>query len=262
MIREDFHIHSDFSDGLNTAEEMVLSAIAKGVRRMGFSEHGYAPYDLECCISREEINAYRDTVHSLAEKYRGQIEILCGIEQDIFSPEATDGFDYVIGSVHYLLLGGNYYSVDNDAGTLRWMAKEFFGGDYYALCEEYFSVVSHVVEDTDCDIIGHFDLVSKINEWEHLFDEKHPRYAAAWQHAADVLLRSGRPFEINTGAISRGYRTVPYPAPEMIAYIAQRGGTFILSSDSHRTDTLCSGFDVWEEQAKQWGARIVTLQLR
>ncbi|MBQ0005173.1 MAG: hypothetical protein KBS68_04840, partial [Clostridiales bacterium] len=94
---------------------------------------------------------------------------------------------------------------------------------------------------------GHFDLISKVNEKDHLFDEHHPRYVAAWQKAADKLLESGRPFEINTGAISRGYRTQPYPSLEMIEYLKERGASFVLASDSHNTETLCYDFDKYEK---------------
>ena len=50
-------------------------------------------------------------------------------------------------------------------------------------------------------------------------------------------------FEINTGAISRGYRTVPYPSADQIAYIRSKGGVLILSSDSHAAGTICYDFE-------------------
>ena len=95
---------------------------------------------------------------------------------------------------------------------------------------------------THCDIVGHFDLIRKFNRDGALFDEHHPRYTAARDRAIQALCSRGALFEINTGAISRGYRTVPYPNREMIDYIRQRGGSFLLSSDSHRADTLCYDF--------------------
>ena len=61
-------------------------------------------------------------------------------------------------------------------------------------------------------------------------------------------MQEGVPFEINTGAISKGYRTEPYPAKNIRDYIRQQGGRFILSSDSHRTDTLCYGFEEYEAE--------------
>ena len=98
------------------------------------------------------------------------------------------------------------------------------------------------------DIIGHFDLISKFNEAGALFDEADPRYIAASRAAADALLKTGKPFEINTGAISRGYRTAPYPSKALRDYIRQKGGSFLLSSDSHAKESLCCGFDMLESE--------------
>ena len=65
----------------------------------------------------------------------------------------------------------------------------------------------------------------------------------AWKKAADILLEYGIPFEINTGGISAGFRTDAYPSKTMRDYLKARGAKFIMSSDSHRIDTLCFGFD-------------------
>jgi len=35
----DYHMHTTLSDGQNTHEEMVLSAIDKGLEEIGFSDH-------------------------------------------------------------------------------------------------------------------------------------------------------------------------------------------------------------------------------
>lgn len=238
----DFHVHTSFSDGANTPDEMVRAAIAMGLTELGFSDHAYTGFDRSCCIPEERIEEYKRTISALKEKYRGQIRILCGIEQDYYSETDTAGYDYVIGSVHYVKAGDCFLSVDDTPQIQQSAVETWFGGDYYAFAERYFELVGDVAEKTHADIIGHFDLISKFIEQEPLFDEHHPRYVRAWQQAADRLIPYGKPFEINTGAISRGYRTVPYPNPDMIDYIRQRGGTFLLSSDSHRADTLCYDF--------------------
>ena len=74
----------------------------------------------------------------------------------------------------------------------------------------------------------------------------HPRYVAAWQYAVDELLIYDIPFEINTGAISRGYKTQPYPSADMIAYIREHGGRFVLSSDAHSADNVAYQFEKYE----------------
>ena len=155
------------------------------------------------------------------------------------------------------------------------------------LAELYFDTVSSIVESTDCDIIGHFDLITKFTEgWgfgpagnvvsrarcgaaefiSDLFDTSDERYIAAWKKAIDrifddcaeryrkgyrnrleklgILEAGDKPvFEINTGAISKGYRTAPYPSADQIAYIKDKGGVLILSSDSHAAGTICSGVE-------------------
>ena len=99
-----------------------------------------------------------------------------------------------------------------------------------------------VIARTHADLIGHFDLITKYNEKNALFDEESPRYLDAAFSALDALLETGRPFEVNTGAISRGYRSRPYPALPLLRRIAQKGGRVVLSSDSHSAKTLCAHF--------------------
>ena len=83
-------------------------------------------------------------------------------------------------------------------------------------------------------------------EQDPAFDTNHPRYIKAWQKAADELLKTGKPFEVNTGAISRGYRTAPYPAKEIRNYIREHGGKLIMSSDAHAKENIAFRFDEWE----------------
>lgn len=248
-VKTDLHTHTRYCDGKNTPEEMARAALELGLDCLGFSGHGTAPYDADCCMTREGAAAYRGELAALRERYAGRLLILCGVEQDYWSEESTENYDYVIGSVHYVNLNGTMLCVDNTPEIARAAVEEHFGGDWYALAEAYFETVARVAEKTDCDIIGHFDLISKFNEREGFFDERHPRYTAAWQAAVDRLLPCGRPFEINTGAMSRHWRSEAYPAAEMRDYIRRGGGKLILSSDSHSAATLCHAFGRYEHES-------------
>ena len=240
----DYHVHTSFCDGKNTPEEMVLAAIKMGMTAIGFSGHSpLRQCGEDWCMTPEGAAEYRGEIARLKKAYAGKIRVLCGVEQDFYSETPTAGYDYVIGSVHVLQFGDEWISVDNTAQEQLDAVERFCGGDFYAFCEAYYRTVAAVAEKTDCDIIGHFDLVSKFNEGGRLFDERHPRYIAAWQEAADALLRSGKPFEINTGAIARGYRSSPYPAREIRTYLSERGGCFLPSGDAHSAEGLCFGFE-------------------
>lgn len=250
MIKCDFHMHTVFCDGKNTPEEMVLAAIGRGVECMGFSGHSYSPgdADTEIGMTDDVCRLYRNEIYRLREKYAGEIEILCGIEMDYWSENDTSPFDYIIGSVHELRVPGGRALVDYSPERQTEAIDRYFCGDPMSFAECYFETEADVAGKTGCDVIGHFDLLTKFNERYPVFDTEDPRYIRAWQAAADRLLGFGIPFEINTGAISRGWRTVPYPAPDMIEYIKNHGGRFVLSSDSHDCSTICNRFDELERR--------------
>ena len=252
----DFHTHTSYCDGNNTAAEMAAAAFAQGLKVYGFSGHGYTPYDESYCMLLSDQEAYEAEVRALAAEYAGRMEILCGVEQDCLAGTPTRDWDYVIGSVHYIDCspeGGGIVVIDETKEIWQETAEKYFGGDVYAMIERYYETVSRVVEMTGADIIGHLDLITKYNaggeggKQSALFDEGHPRYIAAWQKAVDKLLQTGALFEINTGGMTRGYRTDTYPAKPILDYIAAHGGRFILSSDSHSTDSLCSRFDKYRD---------------
>ena len=242
---KDLHMHTVFSDGKNTPEEMVQEAIRKGLETVGISDHSSGD---PCGMKLEDNTAYKAEIARLKEKYAGQIKVLCGLERDFISDDFGP-YDYVIGSVHLLTMpDGHHVSIDWTSDKQREGVEKYFGGDWYAFVEEFYATEARVVEVTKCDIIGHFDLITKFIEQDPNFDVHHPRYVKAWQQAADILLKTGKPFEINTGAISRGYRTSPYPSREIRDYIRSHGGSLILSSDSHAKETIAYRFEEYENE--------------
>jgi histidinol-phosphatase (PHP family) len=242
MILSDFHLHTTFSDGKNTPEQMVQKALELGLNKMGFSDHSPTFFDKSYCIKKENLNLYRETINDLKHKYADKIKIYCGIEQDFYSDEKTDDYDYVIGSVHYVKVSKDYIAVDESADSFKAAVSKYFDGDALSFAEAYFETVKRVLEKTNADIIGHFDLISKFND-QGLFDESDKRYIAAWKGAADELLKYKKTFEINTGAISRGYKKEPYPSKDILNYLKDNGAKFVLSSDAHSTDAICFNFD-------------------
>ena len=242
----DLHMHTTFSDGADSPEDMVQEAIRLGLKTVGISDHSSGD---PCGMTLEQSVTYRAEINRLKEQYAGQIRVLCGLERD-FLTDDFHPYDYTIGSVHWLLMAdGHRISIDWTADKLREGAETYFGGDMYALAEAYYAAEARVVEVTKCDIIGHFDLVTKFIEQDPAFDTGHPRYVRAWQQACDALLKTGKPFEINTGAMSRGYRTDAYPAAEIRRYIREHGGKLILSSDAHRKENIAFRFERFEAEA-------------
>ena len=119
MIRADFHVHTTYCDGKGTPEEMVRAAIAMGLDAVGFSGHSRTAFDESWCMSEAGTAAYRAEIARLKAAYAGRIAVYCGIEQDYLSALPAEGYDYVIGSVHWLDADGVYIPVDESAADLR-----------------------------------------------------------------------------------------------------------------------------------------------
>lgn len=245
MILGDFHVHSSFCDGKDAPETMVLGAIDRGLKKIGIVAHSYLEFDGGYTLQPEMEGEFLTEIDRLKKKYADKIEVLAGVEKDIFSTVDTAPYDYVIGSVHYLERNGSYYAVDQGEDNFVATVKACAGGDFIEAAEQYFSIVKEVVSVTKPNIIGHFDLFTKYNDGNKFFDVSNPRYVRAWKSAVDALIPSGVPFEVNTGGISRGVKKLPYPAPEIIEYIKAKGGKLILNSDAHRVENLCYEFEKW-----------------
>jgi len=253
MILEDFHVHSTYCDGKNTLEEMVRTAVDLKMTRIGFSGHAYTAFDGTYCMTKEDTLRYAEDIAELKEKYKGKIEILCGLEMDYFSEKPNIETDYLLGSVHYVKSGDIYCEVDNSEKVMISDVNTYFDGSFYAYTDAYFTLVGDVIRKTNADIIGHFDLVTKFNEGNKLFDTDNPKYVMAAKAAVDKLIPYGKPFEINTGAMSRGYRTEAYPEMQFLKYIKDKGGRVILSGDTHAAENLCYRFEEYEKVAKDMG---------
>ncbi|MBR3994847.1 MAG: histidinol-phosphatase [Clostridia bacterium] len=258
MILRDLHIHTNFCDGKKEPEEYVQASIEKGLSSIGFSVHSYVPFDPDCCIAKEQIPEYKARIGELKKKYEDRIGILCGVEQDYYSEESTDGYDYVIGSNHYFKTpGGEFLPLDLSFEVLETICDKYFYGDYLALCEDYYRVEADIPKKHRCNIIGHFDLITKFNEKFPRIDVTDERYIKAYTDAVKVLVPYNIPFEINMGAITRNYKALPYPSEEILRTIVKYGGKFILSSDAHSPCDVAFEFKKYEKWALENGAVLV-----
>ena len=259
MSFNNFHMHTTFCDGADTPEEMVRAALAAGCKEIGFSGHSWLDFDPDWTMSPEAAAAYRAEVLRLKEVYADRILIRLGVEQDYCSvADELPLYEYVIGGVHCVFKDGRYLSVDLSADALRSGIEQWYGGDAYAFVEDYYRLVGDLYEKTKCDIVAHFDLVTKFLEKEPFFDPCDPRYVRAADEALEKLIESPAWVEINTGAMSRGYRTEPYPGPRILERLGKAKKPVILSSDAHSADAVLFGFDTAMRLAEQYGLDVRT----
>ena len=241
------HTHSVFCDGKDTLETMAAAACAAGVRYFGASSHSPTPVvaDVDFVMPADSVD-YRTAVLALRERYEGRMEVLLGLEWDSLSPVDPYGYDYWIGSVHYQLYDdGRYYPSD------RAMA-EHLCEDPLSVVERYYTQVARVAAMKPT-ILGHLDLITRLNEDNCLFDEGCARYCNAALEALHTADPKETLLEINTGGMCRGYRRRPYPDQFLLREWRAMGGEIILTSDAHRAEDLIWGYDAAAEVARAAG---------
>lgn len=257
------HTHSRLCDGKDTLGSMARAAFEAGAVSFGASGHSHTPIpEDEGGVLPADMTAYRAEVLRLREEYAGKMDVLLGIELDNRADVTAEGFDYWIGSVHRLRgPDGGDYTVDWDAETLERCLRGPFAGDSERMVEHYYREVRRMAARKPT-ILGHIDLITKFNEDGGFFDEEAPRCRAAALealHAADPVETL---LEINTGAMSRGYRSIPYPALFLLKEWRSMGGQVILTADAHSAGAIVYGYAQAAELARAAGfARSVLLTL-
>lgn len=244
LNKQNLHTHTNYTDGKDTPEEVVLAAIEKGFDSIGFSEHTYLRYSLSPNqLTEDKAVLYKNEIRQLKQKYAGVIDIFCGLEYEFYSDVDSEGYDYLIGSVHYLDCESDIVSFDYGLErTLNYIQK-YFDGDGLAFAKKYYETVARMPEKKKFDIIGHFDLVTKNNEQGKFIDTSSKKYIDLGFEAIHALKGKIELFEVNTGAISRGYRTEPYPQIEFLKEFKSCGFGAIITSDCHNKDHLDCNFE-------------------
>ena len=168
-----------------------------------------------------------------------------------------------VASVHNLRTAADgYCCVDWNAEELARGRDACFGGDMEAMAEAYYAAVAEVAALRPT-ILGHVDLITKLNADNRFFDEASKRYQAAALDALHSADPAATVLEINTGAMARGYRQMPYPAQFLLKEWKRMGGKIILTADAHSADGVLYGYETaaaWAEAAGFDRAALLTVR--
>ncbi len=235
----DIHSHTKFSpDSGEEPENLVLAAISAGCKTLGFSEHldyDYVVNNMEVIMT--DVRAYFENAMRLKEKYRGKINLLCGIEFGY--DKKAEGhyteilkqypFDYVINSVH-VVKGKDCYFQPYFEGKTK---IEAYGG--------YIDNVALSVNACfDYQIIGHIGYVIR----NAPYGDNALNYSD-YKDKLDTILRdiikNNKALEINTNVREAGTVTLP-PYGIINKYYDMGGRLFTYGSDCHSAQRLCDGY--------------------
>ncbi|MBQ2375305.1 MAG: histidinol-phosphatase [Bacteroidales bacterium] len=262
-----YHSHSLFCDGKDTMEDMVLSAIDKGLHYFGFSSHSPLCFESKVALKKERVEEYLSTAKFLKEKYQDKIKLFISMEMDYINSLQENiremskeyDLDYFIGSVHFVKGKTNdkiWFIDGSNREVYDRGLEEVFGGNIREGVEAYFEQVINMVKSQRPDVVGHFDKI-KMHNNERFFSQKDKWFEDFMMQTLETIKESGSICEINTRGIYKKRCDDFYPGRDWIKKALEMKIPLTISTDCHKKDEVDLLFDDAIEYLKQIGERYV-----
>lgn len=253
-MRADVHMHCGFSNDSETRpEDMIESAIAKGLSVICFTDH----YDKDNLDWGDEaifdVESYFQKMIELQEEYRDQIDIRIGAEIGMqpYLAEyyqnfmAQHPFDFVIGSVHSVL--------EHDV-ALDFFQKHSDPEGYKIYFEEMLQDVQKI---QSYDVLGHLDYIVRYsNQGSKGFDLN--TYMDIIEEILKQVIAHGKGIEMNMSGLKYGLGA-PHPQPEIIKRYRELGGEIItVGADGHIPEHIAYDYHLADDILKSCGFKYYT----
>jgi histidinol-phosphatase (PHP family) len=233
-LKIDLHVHSNNScDSESTIDQMCQGAIVRGLSVVCFTEHvdmnhkdaGYGFF---------RYGRYSEELKLAREKYRGQLVLLKGVEfsephvyPNEFETVVKAGFDFVLGSVHWVDEFGAYWA--NDSRRLPDYPVERFFDTYY---REVLKTVR----------FGGFDSLAHIDFPKRYLLKKYEPPEILHEIVAE-LIKKGVALELNSQPIRKGYSEIN-PSIYICDLYSRLGGIRVTTgSDAHTPEDVGRDFN-------------------
>jgi histidinol-phosphatase (PHP family) len=237
MLPWDNHVHTKLckhADG--EAHAYAAAAVERGLRGLTFADHAPSPddsYDPGNRMCMHEFADYATTVAQLRQEYPDRVRF--GIEADYYEGceqflrdwLPAQGFDVVLGSVHYI----GDWAFDNPAARKGWDRIKRIDA-----WSRYFDLVARMARTRMYDVAAHLDLPKK---FEHRIPDADIRRLAA--PALDEIAAAGMSIEVNTGGLRRPVREI-YPSTMLLELARERDIPVCFGSDAHTAADVGADF--------------------
>ncbi|HHY05712.1 MAG TPA: PHP domain-containing protein [Clostridia bacterium] len=213
----DYHLHSTYSDGHSSVEEMVKAASGIGLEEICLADHG--PRNFAVGVeSAQTLLQIKEEIKALREKYTG-LQIYAGVEANIISLDGQlDVEREIIEKLDLLIAGLHSYVWPEGFGDVPWIlgnqVAKVFPLQKKWLQNANTKALVEAIYRYEPEIISHPGLKMEINIAE----------------VAKACLAKETLWEINAGHKHPGYKEV--------REIARRGVEFVVNSDAHFPESV------------------------
>jgi histidinol-phosphatase (PHP family) len=168
------------------------------------------------------------------------MDFVPGAEDRISNLLGAHGFDYVIGSVHFI----GDAAVDHP-GYDAWER----GGDPEAVWRRYFEALAEAARSGLFDVLAHPDLVKVWGRGRPL-PERDPRFF--YEPAVEAIAEAGIAVEVSTAGLRKPVGEL-YPAAAFAEMCVDAGAAFSLSADAHVPEHVGWEYATAVETMREWG---------
>jgi histidinol-phosphatase (PHP family) len=257
-VLTDYHVHlrpdedgtpaADWFTPAN-AERYRETANARGIEELGVAEH------IHRFVQALDVWTHpwwRHWAHDDIDRYcsfvREETDLKLGIEADFVAGREdrlanlleARGWDYVVGSVHFL----RDEAIDL-RGVEGWEHADIWrSNDPEKVWERYFETLGEAARTGLFDILAHPDLVKVFGS-----AAPHPGgdLRRFYERAMDGIAESDVAIEVSTAGLRKPVGEI-YPAPAFLEMCLEAGRPVALSSDAHVPDQLGHEY----ERAVEW----------
>lgn len=214
----DYHTHTYYSHGKGSIECNVKQAIARGLKCIALTDHGFAQPLMG--MTGEKLRQMRRIINDLKRKYDGQIEILLGVEANVVSMDGRiDVPDKYLPMLDILAVGLHRAVLTTSQGYywhIKWAlnASSVMKSMKTRLARDCTEAFTHAMDRYDVDILTHPGYC----------------YPIQMEQLADAAKRTGTAIEINS---SHGL-----PGADALKLALARGVDFSIGSDAHRPERV------------------------
>ena len=204
-----------------TDEEYIIKAIAEGVKLLGFSDHAPMNYGgsyiCDYKMLPSELAEYCESLISLRERYKGQIDIRIGLEAEYYPDLWEDSLRlWSSYPIDYLILGQHYM------GKEELLDRTIYKSDDKARLTEYVNTIIEGVNTGKFTYVAHADILNYVGD-DEFFRAESARLISA-------ITKAGMPLEYNLLGMVEGRN---YPNRLFWEEAARLGAKTVLGCDSH-----------------------------
>jgi histidinol-phosphatase (PHP family) len=232
----DYHIHTGLcghADG--EVGEYCSAARKKQLPEICFTDHAPNPdgYDPAHRMRLDQFPLYRDAITEWRD--HDALRVVFGVEADYYegcerfleSWLLEQGFDFVLGSVHFI----NGWGFDNPEERHIWDSV-----DVTATWRKYFETMRRLVDTGLFDAVGHMDLPKKFGYRPSDKDLKE-----MVQPVLDRMAEAGMGMELNTSGLRKPVGEI-YPSSMIVSLARERDIPICFGSDAHSPSEIGTDF--------------------